>query len=190
MTPQARAQSRCRWEEILMGRLVGISGKVGSGKTTAAEALIENGWVRVKMAGPLKDMLRSIGLTDDHIEGNLKEVPCDLLCGQTPRHAMITLGTEWGRKQIGSDLWASVAAERIRLALGAGFSVVVDDVRFENEAAVIRKLGGVVVRIIRPDTREIQHESEAGVEPDFIQSNSGTTEDLRRWVVDTFINQL
>lgn len=167
--------------------LIGLSGKAGSGKTTAAEALIAVGWVRVKMAGPLKDMLRVIGLTEDHIEGHLKEVPCDLLMGQTPRHAMITLGTEWGRKQIDPDLWANVAGERIRLALAAGQRVVVDDIRFENEAAVIRQLGGAVVMIQRDVATQINHESEAGVAPDMIYDNStGTAQDLRDWVVDTF----
>lgn len=167
--------------------LIGLTGRAGSGKTTAAEALIIGGWVRVKMAGPLKDMLRSIGLTDEHIEGHLKEVPCDLLMGQTPRHAMITLGTEWGRKQIDPDLWASVAEERIRLTLAAGQRVVADDIRFENEAAVIRRLGGTVVMIQRNTATQINHESEAGVVPDMIYDNStGTAQDLRDWVVDTF----
>lgn len=168
-------------------KLIGLSGRAGSGKTTAADSLVAVGWMRVKMAGPLKDMLRAIGLTDDHVEGHLKEVPCDLLMGQTPRHAMITLGTEWGRKQINPDLWASVAGERIRLALVAGKRVVVDDIRFENEATVIRRLGGTVVMIRRDAVTQINHESEAGVVPDMLYDNStGTAQDLRDWVVDTF----
>jgi hypothetical protein len=51
-------------------------------------------WRQVKFAGPLKSMCMALGLTEAHIEGHLKEVPCELLCGQTPRHAMQTLGTE------------------------------------------------------------------------------------------------
>ena len=85
--------------------LLGIHGKAGSGKSTAAQVLIDGGFKRVKFADPLKNMLRAIGLTDQHIEGDLKEVPCDMLLGQTPRHAMQTLGTEWGRGCIGGEFW-------------------------------------------------------------------------------------
>ena len=50
--------------------VLGITGRAGSGKTTAADYLVSNGWRRVKMAGPLKDMMRAGGLTDRHIEGH------------------------------------------------------------------------------------------------------------------------
>lgn len=93
-------------------KLLGITGKAGSGKTTASDHLVSLGWTRVKLAGPFKDMLRAIGLTDQHLEGDLKEAPCDLLCGQTPRHAMVTLGTEWGRDMIGGDFWTEISAVR------------------------------------------------------------------------------
>ena len=43
-------------------KLLGITGKAGSGKTKAADHLVSLGWTRVKLAGPLKDMLRAIGL--------------------------------------------------------------------------------------------------------------------------------
>lgn len=42
--------------------------------------------------------------------------------------------------------------------------VVIEDVRFENEAALIRELGGVVVHILRPGmAADDTHASEAGV---------------------------
>lgn len=167
--------------------LIGITGKAGSGKTTAAEALIGAGWVRVKMADPLKDMLRAIGLTDQHIEGDLKEVPCDLLCGQTPRHAMITLGTEWGRDHIGLDFWTGIAKARIQKLLLEGRSVVVDDIRYQNEADVIHDMGGTIVQISRPSSIAISHKSESGVPFDIEYRNIGTPENLRNWVRYVFL---
>lgn len=167
-------------------KLLGIAGKAGSGKTTAADHLVSLGWTRVKLAGPLKDMLRAIGLTDQHLEGDLKEVPCDLLCGQTPRHAMLTLGTEWGRDMIGGDFWTGIAAGRIRAALAAGQNVVVDDVRFDNEAGVIRDLGGTVLKIERGVGVAVDHVSESGVDADTTYQNEGSLEELQGFMEYVF----
>jgi len=166
--------------------LVGITGRAGSGKSAASDALVETGWIKMKFASPLKDMLRAIGLTDQHIEGDLKEVPCDLLCGQTPRFAMLKLGTEWGRDTIGGDLWINIAAHRIATALAAGMSVVVDDVRFDNEAELIRRLGGVVLGLERDNVLTIDHKSEAGVTADLIYRNDGSAAELRGYMISVF----
>ena len=131
-----------------MNRLIGFAGRAGCGKSYAARALVERaGFERVRFAGPLKDMLRVLGLGDDEIEGHLKETPSALLCGQTPRKAMVTLGTEWGRDLIGPSLWIDAWARRADGVLSAGGAVVVDDVRFPNEVAQIRARGGRVVWI-------------------------------------------
>ena len=158
--------------------LLGISGRKGSGKSTAAQVLLDAGWKRVKFADPLKNMLRVIGLDDRHLEGDLKEVPCDLLGGKTPRWAMQSLGTEWGRKCIFPDFWMSLARREIALVMGQGYSVVVDDVRFDNEADMLRELGGSILQIKRGPAPEVTHESEKGVTPDFTYENDKTVEHL------------
>src|SRR5262245_6513313 len=90
-----------------MRRIIGLTGKLKSGKTEAALHLCKKGFTRVRFAGPLKNMMTCLQLTDAEIEGMLKEQPCDLLCGKTPRYAMQTIGTEWGRALIGEDLWVN-----------------------------------------------------------------------------------
>jgi hypothetical protein len=131
--------------------LIGLSGRAGSGKSHAANYLVEkHGYTKVKLAGPLKDMLRAVGLTEDHIEGSLKEEPCDLLCGKTPRFAMQTLGTEWGRELISVDLWGSLWRAQVGSLLDQGKQVVTDDVRFSNEAARIKSMGGLMIGLESP----------------------------------------
>ena len=86
--------------------IIGLTGLAGSGETTVARHLMGmHGFVRHRMAEPLKSMLKALGLTEQQIDGDLKEVPCELLGGKTPRHAMQTLGTEWGRDLISQNLW-------------------------------------------------------------------------------------
>lgn len=136
--------------------IVGFCGLIGSGKTTAAKRLEHHGFTRVRFAGPLKDMMRALGLSDDEIEGNLKETPCDVLGGRTPRQAMQTLGTEWGRDLIHPDLWVNAWRKRAQQQR----RVVADDVRFPNEAIAILDLGGMLVRITRSGLARAAHASE------------------------------
>lgn len=127
--------------------IIGFCGPAGSGKSTAAAHLVaHHGFTRVRFAGPLKAMMRALGCTEDEVDGALKEAPCALLGGRTPRQAMQWLGTEWGREMIAPDLWLRAwAAEADRHPL-----VVCDDVRFPNEEAAIRERGGLIVRIQCP----------------------------------------
>lgn len=158
---------------------------MGCGKSTVAKYLAAtHRCVLEKMAGPLKAMLRCLLYhhpevkfkdVDRMIEGDLKEQPCDALMGKTPRWAMQTLGTEWGRNQIGEDLWVRLAVARIQDHLCNGQSVVVDDVRFPNEVSALKMLPfrSTLCRVVRPGTKVTsEHSSEGAL--------SGMTE----WYID------
>lgn len=167
--------------------VLGLSGSGGSGKTTVAAELVRNGWKRVKMASGLKSMLTALykeaGFSDagifDRLEGCLKEEPCDMLGGQTPRFAMQELGTSWGRVTIHGDLWTEIAKGQIEAHLKNGFNVVVDDIRFDNEAKVIHDLGGLIAEVERDGAGlEHEHVSERGIVSDMTFENNGSKADL------------
>lgn len=143
--------------------IIGFTGYAGSGKSTAAQILIrKHGFTLVKFAGSLKQMARCLGLGEREIEGDLKEVPHPLLCGKSPRQFMQLLGTEFGREMIGQDLWVRVAMAGAARALDQGGRVVIDDVRYPNEVAAIRDMGGRVLRISRPGVGPVNgHTSES-----------------------------
>lgn len=169
-----------------MTRLIALTGLAGAGKSVIAKHLVAKHGYRVeKFAGPLKDMLRGFGLTERHIEGDLKELPCELLGGQTPRYAMQTLGTEWGRNIISPSLWVDAWSSR-----AAAGPVVCDDCRFPNEAAAVRALGGIIVRVVRydEDVPPPRHISEAGIGgvADMTIWNYGYLDGLYR-MVDTLL---
>lgn len=171
----------------MTAQLIALTGYAGSGKSTVAKHLVdEKGFVLVKFASPLKDMLRSVGLTDEHIEGHLKEKPCDLLCGHSPRYAMQTLGTEWGRKIIGDSLWSNLWLSRVNLLLSSGRSVVTDDCRFENETLAAKSAGAYIIQLTRPDNpNQISPEHESENIPsyyDVIVPNVGGIEELTKYV--------
>jgi predicted kinase len=133
--------------------VIGLIGAKSSGKSEAARCLVEyHGFERLRFADGLKRMLRALGLTEAQVDGDSKEEPSDLLCGQTPRWAMQSLGTEWGRKLIGDNIWAAVTQHHImtRLCADPHANIVVDDVRFPNEVIMLQQLGGQVWRVRRP----------------------------------------
>lgn len=131
-------------------RLIGFCGLAGAGKSFAAKHLVrDHGFARERLAEPIKAMLRALGLSEAELDGDLKEKPCEALCGQTPRVGQQTIGTEWGREMIGREIWVRAWGRRADRILEAGGSVVVDDVRFADEAAAIWRRGGILIRVER-----------------------------------------
>jgi hypothetical protein len=130
--------------------------------------------VLVKFAGVLKDMLYTLGLDWDQVEGGLKEHPCELLGGKTPRHAMQTLGTEWGRDMIHQDLWVNAWRHNVQQHLDQGLNVVTDDCRFDNELAAAMELDALVIKLVRPQT---ENDVDAG-------HSSESVPEMFHWQVD------
>lgn len=139
-----------------MGKIIiGLTGKAQSGKTTASKWLINDyGFVRVRFADTLKRMLKKFGLSDEHVDGKMKEEPLEILCGKTVRFAMQTLGTEWGRMMIGEDVWVRAAMNAVSKIPHE--RVVMDDLRFVNEAQAIKAMGGFIIRTVRPGFEGMQ----------------------------------
>ena len=137
-------------------RLIGIAGPARAGKDTLCSYMLDNLdgiWLRSSFADPIKEMLRAIGVdcSDD-----AKAVVSDDY-GVTPRHMMQTLGTEWGRHMIDGDIWVKAFAR-----LNAGKCVIVPDVRFENEAALVRE-HGVLIHLVGRGGIEGNHVSENAI---------------------------
>lgn len=151
--------------------IIGIAGPAGSGKSTAAAALVADGYQRLPLALPLKVMLREgLGLTEAETDGTLKEVTLSRLgLDVTPRVLLQTLGTEWGRSldpQFWLKAWQARASKLTPLAGQDRVLIVVDDLRFLNEALFLRSLGGRILCIVGSDPTltgaAAIHASEAG----------------------------
>ena len=161
--------------------LIGITGRARSGKDTVANFIVAAvGGYQYSFADPIRAMLAPLGvdMSDPYWQAR-KEEPIPAL-GVSPRRMMQTLGTEWGRQLINPDLWLIMAHQRL---LQNGPGMVISDVRFDNEAAWIRKHGGRIIHVIRPDTKAVEaHASEDGIEmqdTDARLFNSGTLEELQ-----------
>ncbi len=134
-------------------KIIAFTGPKQSGKSTAADYLVGNGFKKLSFAEPIKDivwfLLQGFNLNQDYIEQLMtthKEVVIPEL-GVSARHLMQTLGTEWGGTLIHPDIWTMWMSKRL-VTETSGY-LVFDDVRFENEAALIRSLGGLIIHIDR-----------------------------------------
>lgn len=170
-------------------KVIGFTGPARSGKDTAADFLAtELDLQKVSFATPLKAMLRTLGLTDSQLNGDLKEV-VDPRFGCTPRHMMQTLGTEWGRDLISQDIWVQALHDELvqgDLLLESSIQgVVVADVRLPNEAEWVRE-HGVLIHVerdirLRSSISTEGHKSEKGITPtygDKMVFNNGSPEML------------
>jgi hypothetical protein len=124
-------------------KLIGISGKKRSGKDTAA-AIIQAAFP----AGMVATLAFALALKQE----------VAIACGVTMqymdehRDAFRPIWQWWGtdfRRDLFSDrYWLSRAEEQIQLNELAGFDcTILTDVRFPNEADLIRDRGGILIRI-------------------------------------------
>lgn len=177
-----------------MGKLIGISGKIGAGKDLTGAMLMQSGSAdgylfRIKkFADTLKACAAlilncDVSKFEDH---TFKSTPLGGNWGRlTPREFLQKFGTEVGR-QIHPDVWVNSLFE----GLGPYDHRIITDVRFPNEADAIKRNGGVNIRVIRDigTTGDIAtHASETALDDypfDYIIDNSGTIEELTLKIKD------
>lgn len=168
-------------------RLIGIySPAPQSGKTLTATVLAHQGYQPVSFAEPLKRMITefliSFGYEKDQaikLAWVDKAVVIQEL-NASCRYLLQTLGTQWGRNYVCEDVWI-----RAWKARATKFDyVIADDVRFPNEAAAVKEMGGEMWKIVRPSAgHDWSHVSEGALDEwdgfDKIIENSGTVEEFR-----------
>lgn len=168
--------------------LIGLTGKKRAGKDTCAN-YIHSRWpcASLAFADPIRAALVAMFEVNPILftHQDFKEHPQLALLGQTPRHLMQTLGTEWGRDCVSDTLWIELLGLKLsRLAVEGDVElVVVTDVRFPNEADLIRQHGGEIWKIERMigegSSGEDPHRSEAeDIHADHLLTNPGHLDGL------------
>lgn len=163
--------------------ILGVMGQAGSGKDVMADYLVNKyAFVKIGFADPMKRFVQEIfEFSDDQIWGpsESRNAPdtryvvgsnqWDEMECLSPRFALQTLGTEWGRKCY-PQVWVEYALRVAKNLLSNGSlrynqktglyetdkddgretrGIVISDVRFQNEVSGIQKGGGKVIRIRR-----------------------------------------
>lgn len=162
--------------------LLGLSGLIGSGKSTVADILIKDyGFVRLSFADSLKDAVSKVFCWDRALlEGDTAESrhwreQIDVWWANklnmpdlTPRWVLQYWGTELCRNNFHESIWITSMERKLLniMELNSSNNLVIPDTRFPNEIALITKLGGQAWRVKRgPDPIWFRDYVEFGIRP-------------------------
>lgn len=198
-----------------MSYIIGLSGKAGSGKDTVADMIDEiyesqfikatgkklkkefhTPFEKKRFAERVKIVCSSItGYPIETFYNREKYNQVIPFLGITLREFMQKVG-DGLRREVNDKIWVYGTLSHI----SPNANVMITDERYPNEADGIKEIGGINVRIFRPnyidptlDTEEKRnHASETGLDEydkfDKIFINDGTIDDLRKqvktWMID------
>lgn len=134
-----------------MAMIIALSGKARAGKDTAFVFFSYNGFVRMALADPLKELCRKMfHLSKDQTDGALKEV-ADSRYSRTPRSILIKVGNDM--REIYENVWIEQLLVKIK-SLPSDAKIVITDLRYKNEAIVLKKAGAILCRLERHPSRD------------------------------------
>lgn len=150
--------------------LIGISGKAQSGKDTAGQYLVDHyNFQRVASADALKRIARNIfgwnALKDEKGRRFLQELGCTI-------------------RNYDQNYWINLTVEEIKKRQNTfkQDNFVVTDVRFLNEAKLLKDNNALLIRIERPGLKQDTHVSETELDDfggfDYVIDNDKTIDDL------------
>ena len=167
--------------------IIGLSGYARSGKDEVAKVLVEDyGYKRIAFADKIRDLLLETNpqVKDGfRVESVVSAYGWDQAKVLFPeiRNLLQRLGVG-ARNMFGDEFWIGQVFNYIDKTS----DYVITDVRFENEAMMLKLMGGQLWRIKRPGIEPINgHISERdldGYKVDKILKNEGTLEELRTLV--------
>lgn len=137
---------------------IGLVGKAWAGKTTVAGMLADYGFVRCSFARPIKIIIQELWNID-----------------QKDRKLLQRVGL--AMREIDPNVWVRRCIKDVRHFTKRNIMVVIDDVRFENEAAALRREKFLFVRIVRPGVHDpaagdhISETEQDAIQADFTLTN-------------------
>ena len=120
-----------------LAKTIGITGLAGAGKTYAAN------WFKLRTGGEIWSFAAEIKRIAATMGWNGEKDSR----GRKLLQDLGSIGREYDRQ-----CWVS--------RMPTGRAVIIDDVRYINEAAAIRSVGGIIIRIERPGLTPMDHSSE------------------------------
>jgi len=177
---------------------IGLIGKAQSGKDTAADILRRRFlYTPVPFAAPLKEMALSIDPLiptgwDTHVRLSrlIAAAGWDYAKTHYPEVRRVLQRVGQSARDSDPDYWLRPMRTTLNAAEAWNLPVVVTDVRYRNEADMLRARGFRLVRIVRPgaglDGEAGKHDSETeldGFAADTLLTNDGTLADLEEAVI-------
>jgi len=164
--------------------LIGLIGHAGSGKDTVADHLVRRGFTRIAFADAVRSVLLSVNplVTRDglRLRDAVEAHGWDRVKREIPEVRVLLQGLGAGvRDTLGESVWLDHALRRLDTLSGPA---VVTDVRYPNEANVLRSRGFTLVWIQRPGVGPANaHPSETDIPVELADAtllNDGSLQEL------------
>jgi len=182
--------------------LIGISGKMKSGKNTVATMINKitgNMFVEYAFGDKLKQV--SSIITGDDISAYMTQESKSVFLptwNMTRREILQKVGTECMRNNLDKNVWIKSMFANINIQ----DDILISDVRLLNEAQAVKERGGILIRVNRPTAisnnnkgfnkmlnffKKKEHISETGLDNydgfDYIIDNNGSLDELQTKIV-------
>jgi hypothetical protein len=182
--------------------LLGVSGEIGCGKSTVVDYIAKNhGFIEYMFAKPLKDIALILGFEEHQVYGSQEQkLEINNFWGITGRRFMQVFGSEVCRDHLprmlpdmnlnGVTIWARLFEKY--LFDNKYRNIAVSDVRFPDESNIIKKYGGITIRIERQTNNRThaysQHKSETQqLLTNVVVYNNGSLNDLYNKIDRLFV---
>lgn len=178
--------------------IISISGKIGSGKDTIADIIMQytpyHRWQVKKFAGKLKDIAEILtGVPKINFEDQeFKQQDMGPEWGMTYRDLLQKLGTEAMRNGLHKNVWVNALFADYQFNIEEDEQIpywIITDSRFPNELAAVKEHNGIAIKVIRDSGNTIgtTHTSETALDNyadwDYVINNNGTLEELKTQVL-------
>lgn len=175
--------------------LIGLSGFIGSGKSTVEQVMRDQGFLSYVLADPIKQIGLILGFTHQELYGTQADkLALNKFWQVSGRTFAQKFGTEIMRQALPEHI---PEMDNIWIKLFAKYyydhsndNIVVPDVRFPDELEAIKSLGGKIIYIEREtewaNTAQMSHASEQynlKDHADHTIQNNGTLDDLHEKVM-------
>lgn len=171
--------------------IIGFTGKKKAGKDTASLILInKHNFISLAFADPLKKGAKELfDLSDEQLHDQTKKEIIDERWNMSPRQILQWLGTDILRNNISDEIF--ITNMKNKLKNNSHKYIIITDVRFDNEAEMIKNLGGIIININRNNIDESKdnHITESGINSKYIDiniDNNGTIDELHNKVLNIF----
>ena len=145
--------------------IIGLLGKMGSGKTTVANILINNhSFTEYAFAKPIKDIGLIFGFSQEQLYGTqAQKLEIHPYWGISGRLFMQKIGDIFRNnlKETIPEMKIQYTPflEIFKLNFKENCNYVISDVRFKDEAEFIKSLGGILIKIERNNLSQTEHSS-------------------------------
>ena len=148
--------------------LIGITGKIGSGKSIICDEFKNAGFIEDNFANSLKQIGEIIGFEHYQLYGTQEQkLEINNKWNISGREFMQKFGTELCRNQLkqtipnmkfddNNTIWVQIIKNKINNEY-KNKNIIIGDCRFLDEAKMIKDNGGIIIKIIRDNTDEYKN---------------------------------